>query len=396
MSRRMVVLEREPLYREVWAEPVRAVAQRYDLSDVGLRKICQKLGVPLPPLGYWAKVAAGKQPRITPLSAKHEGQTRYVREIFVDEHADERATRVQALVETETPSQWPQPQLKATVEDLHLVVRRTARSMGGRARGPGDLLESRGNGVFQLRVSEREKERALKIVDAIVSAALQAGANLIQGRGGETKTHLEVMGQSVDLVLEEELTRSVREPTAAEKVRQTRESWYKPDLVVRTPSGKLKLCLLGRNRYNPLLTVRCGVATPLEQKLEDVVPRLWLKLIELRIDDQIREEESERWKQEWARKEAQQEFKRKQLDRLDKTQTFAKDWRRAAELREYANALERAGSGPTAAATNQSLESELVWIRLAADCLDPLVQRDWGSVHNHVSEDAGSSEPPDN
>jgi hypothetical protein len=50
--------EREALYAEVWREPVRTVARRYEVSDVALRKICKKLGVPVPPLSYWAKVAA--------------------------------------------------------------------------------------------------------------------------------------------------------------------------------------------------------------------------------------------------------------------------------------------------------------------------------------------------
>ena len=54
--------ERLKLYEEVWAEAVTIVAKRYDISDVALRKICKKLAVPVPPLGYWAKVAAGRKP----------------------------------------------------------------------------------------------------------------------------------------------------------------------------------------------------------------------------------------------------------------------------------------------------------------------------------------------
>ncbi len=52
---------RETLYQEVWENPVTEVAKRYKMSDVNLRKICKKLDVPLPPLGYWAKIRAGKK-----------------------------------------------------------------------------------------------------------------------------------------------------------------------------------------------------------------------------------------------------------------------------------------------------------------------------------------------
>jgi hypothetical protein len=51
---------REQLYEEVWSEPVIVVAKRYGLSDVGLAKICKKLDIPRPGLGYWAKKAAAK------------------------------------------------------------------------------------------------------------------------------------------------------------------------------------------------------------------------------------------------------------------------------------------------------------------------------------------------
>jgi len=53
-------VDRETLYAEVWAEPVKVVAQRYGLSDVGLAKICKKLHIPIPSRGYWAKVKVGR------------------------------------------------------------------------------------------------------------------------------------------------------------------------------------------------------------------------------------------------------------------------------------------------------------------------------------------------
>jgi hypothetical protein len=51
---------REKIYEEIWAEPIMHVAKRYSMSDVGLGKICKKLKIPRPGLGYWAKKAAGK------------------------------------------------------------------------------------------------------------------------------------------------------------------------------------------------------------------------------------------------------------------------------------------------------------------------------------------------
>ena len=59
---------RVQIYEEIWAEPIQHVARRYNISDVGLAKVCKKLNIPRPGLGYWAKKAAGKPiPKRPPL-----------------------------------------------------------------------------------------------------------------------------------------------------------------------------------------------------------------------------------------------------------------------------------------------------------------------------------------
>jgi len=40
--------DRAKLLEEVWTEPVQTVALRYQLSDVGLKKLCSRLLIPTP------------------------------------------------------------------------------------------------------------------------------------------------------------------------------------------------------------------------------------------------------------------------------------------------------------------------------------------------------------
>lgn len=54
------IIRREELFEQVWSEPVTKVAPRYGLSDSGLLKICDRLGVPTPKRGHWAKLRAGQ------------------------------------------------------------------------------------------------------------------------------------------------------------------------------------------------------------------------------------------------------------------------------------------------------------------------------------------------
>jgi hypothetical protein len=58
-----ITLTRDELFHRVWSTPVRTLAQEYGISDVALAKICKKMDVPVPGLGYWARVAMGKSRR---------------------------------------------------------------------------------------------------------------------------------------------------------------------------------------------------------------------------------------------------------------------------------------------------------------------------------------------
>ncbi len=54
-----VDLRRELLYEQVWTEPMVRLARRYRISDVDLAKICRKMGIPVPPPGYWRRKETG-------------------------------------------------------------------------------------------------------------------------------------------------------------------------------------------------------------------------------------------------------------------------------------------------------------------------------------------------
>ena len=87
-------LTRQELYEMVWAEPKTSLAKKFGVSDVWLSKICRAATVPIPPRGYWAKIAAGKIPPRIALPARDLGQTERVRikpDRYVDQADDESA-----------------------------------------------------------------------------------------------------------------------------------------------------------------------------------------------------------------------------------------------------------------------------------------------------------------
>lgn len=62
------------LYEAVWREPMINLGKRYGISDVGLRKVCARMDIPVPQLGYWAKKRVGRAPDRPDLPA-HRGPT---------------------------------------------------------------------------------------------------------------------------------------------------------------------------------------------------------------------------------------------------------------------------------------------------------------------------------
>jgi hypothetical protein len=52
-------MTRQQLYELVWSKPMRDAAHDHDISNVGLKRVCLRQGVPVPPRGYWNKKRAG-------------------------------------------------------------------------------------------------------------------------------------------------------------------------------------------------------------------------------------------------------------------------------------------------------------------------------------------------
>jgi len=67
--------KRLELYNLVWSEPMRDIAARFEISDVGLAKACRNASIPVPPRGYWNKKKAGHRVVRFPLPAREPGHS---------------------------------------------------------------------------------------------------------------------------------------------------------------------------------------------------------------------------------------------------------------------------------------------------------------------------------
>ena len=60
-------MKRRELYAKVWQTPLSKLGPELGFSDVGLARLCKRHNIPVPPVGYWAKLAAGQRPPQPPL-----------------------------------------------------------------------------------------------------------------------------------------------------------------------------------------------------------------------------------------------------------------------------------------------------------------------------------------
>lgn len=60
-------MTRAELHALVWSEPMSRLAARLGMSDVALRRLCQRHDIPRPAPGHWTKLAYGRSIEPVPL-----------------------------------------------------------------------------------------------------------------------------------------------------------------------------------------------------------------------------------------------------------------------------------------------------------------------------------------
>jgi hypothetical protein len=139
-------LSRREFYELVWSKPMTHLAKEFALSDVALHKICRKHDIPNPPLGWWAKKAAGKKVTQTPLPKVKDGiSDRIV--IAGGELRNEPEAVATAREEARVrASSAPVEQARS-----HLVVERTIAQLRKAKPGPTGLVSVDTVGLISAR-----------------------------------------------------------------------------------------------------------------------------------------------------------------------------------------------------------------------------------------------------
>jgi len=334
-------IDRKQLYELVWTEAMVTLAPKLDISDVGLKKRCKKLGVPTPPRGYWAKLEAGKQVTKEPLPDTWT--------------VPRKVKRLPATVEEAV--KLPIPERDYSVEKPLPVVRTTKHALRRAKVGYYGLLEVGGGGVLLTKVAASGIDRAAWLWNELLPKLRPAGLNLVTG----TST-ISDGTETVSLELKEMTTR-IKLPKRPDQERVIR-SWLEPREPEWAPTGVLMFRTEEVHGASCARQWRESTLTRLDDRLDEVVAGLSALLVrkhELAIEaaerQKIRAEEARRREIEERRREHEQGRRRKLI-------RIADSFDGCRKVRQLCEAL----------ATSQAPgAAELVaWAGGIADLLDPV------------------------
>ena len=169
-------LTRRAIYDLVWSRPMTKVAEDLGISDVALKKICDKHRVPTPPRGYWAKRAAGKPTKQIQLPQHLRSATRAHRySRFAQQLGPCRFVRFWIRNErAERPSLWRprplNPDRQPPLQDVHPAIAATARALRKARPDVDEVVRADGQGHCGIEVGAGSVERTITILDAIAHA----------------------------------------------------------------------------------------------------------------------------------------------------------------------------------------------------------------------------------
>ena len=360
--------DRNSLYEEVWTTPLLKLAKKYGISDVGLKKICRKLSIPTPGLGYWAKKEVGQPVEKIALPTLKE-QVHLVMhrprpqpppiEQFTTPAEREEVAKVKERSAAEL--------LKAADLSHPLIVR--AREVLGRSKG--DLLLSTDEPCVELHVSKSALARALKFAAALITALEGEGFQVRVGNGFREQTTATRYNQEIGFTLVERIDKiPLTAPPKGGVLEQVLAYGGTPHEHKATGRFSLRIW---KPWNSPRKSWGDGKARTIEDQLPDIITGFMEIALSGKAEDEKRAAEKAEAKQIAAERACRADAIRQEEARVRALHRAAADWERADRIRRMIHA-----ASESAKREGQSVEPGtpfadwLAWAGQQADRLDPL------------------------
>lgn len=380
-----VTISREELYAKVWGQPMIHLASEFGMSDVGLKKICVKHRIPVPPRGYWAKKASGKKVTKTALRKLSDPAINRIvihgnslgslhREVVeAAERAQELAQRMDEQFQSGTRS-----------VTTHPLVERIRKRLEKARPGKDGFIVVKNANLVSLRITQDSRARVISFLQTFISEAEARGYAL---KKGDAAIRIIVDGEPISFLIEEGTDRIPHEPTKSElnklkrwenyrgcSARGSYREWVpKPDIPEwdRVPNGRLKF----RIDSHSYARMRKSFSDGKRQKLENLTGSILAAVATHAAAKKVqrREDELRRIERE---KQARLEEERRKIRALEekRVQALSRDIERSRqqkEILEYVSLVE-ARLQASDVEDPETTKAWIEWAREYADRLDPI------------------------
>ena len=354
-------IERSKLYELVWSKPLTEVAKEYEVSDKAIAKICDKLKVPYPGVGYWRKIEVGdnlpkqKLPDVPPNFQTYHIISKHIPdyELGISEEA-----QTQIDYENDPTNKIVVPSKRGF---LHLLLKKTEISLKLLHTTSNILVSREEEGIFKISVSKSELNRAFRILNTIIRELEQRKFPVYINKG---LIKVKIFGQEIGFSLKEKNKRI--------ELPQKPGSYFKDYDYL--PTGILILSI--ENVYVDHI-IRKSFTDNYSGKVEDKLNEFMVALLvcsqamiaeKKYRDEQHRIYEEQQRKREELREQIKIEEK-KVADLFSDIELFHK----AQIIREYLETLRQRATGLR---DEQKKEAEdyIKWALEQANRLDPLVK----------------------
>jgi hypothetical protein len=359
LERLLSDVSRQELYDLVWSTPGTKIAGEFAVSDVAIAKHCKRLDVPRPSRGYWAKRAAGHNPKKVPLPL----------------------VQGKAFLQAAQKSVGKTLSLPPDTESLHPLAIELRSAMGKARLDSYQRAEVRERPIPEVHVSKALSERTAQAFHIILKGTEHLGIFFRKSQGTYSGGHFRKGSDRLHFKIVEEL---VDKPESQERAnrRYPRFQW-EPDQV---PSGFLTFTLT-TNIWSSDDEKRWteGEKLPLEKVLAQTVTQIRRHFVDAQkrhakeaIEREKQRVESERLNREYLREEAireRKEEKRKHAKNLESAIVAREEdllkaaqwWHLHQTLEEFITACEIRWQPEPTQAQNEWLQ----WAREKAKALSP-------------------------
>lgn len=170
----MKTMTRRQLYDLIWSKPMRDAAAEIGISDVGLKKVCIRHRIPVPPQGYWNKVHAGQKPSKAIFRDIIDAELNRV-EIAGSTYSPPPEVK-KALAEAKALEATPDNKVEvATAPPSLPAAIRLANTLKKNKLDEKGLAFASEPHLIHVRVAQANIDRAVAIVEALLVAATERG-----------------------------------------------------------------------------------------------------------------------------------------------------------------------------------------------------------------------------